>query len=182
MPAAMASTFFSAPQISTPVTSVEVLTRMYGPASSCCTCRASLTSCGQGVRVGRTLSWRKGMLMFMPRRRLLPYAGQLASTNKAIPDTSHSSNATYTTMHMFGSMAIDLLQHYSYTHLAGGDDDGGAQVHDLARKGGPRQEDGRLLALQGAGDDLRHHQSCGHLQPLADADDGQVRRQHALQH
>ena len=45
MPAASASTFFSAPQISTPVTSVVVLTRMYGLANSCCISRASLESC-----------------------------------------------------------------------------------------------------------------------------------------
>jgi hypothetical protein len=47
MPAAMASTFFSAPQISTPITSCVVLTRIDGPASSSWTSRASFASCVQ---------------------------------------------------------------------------------------------------------------------------------------
>jgi len=41
MPAAMASTFFKAPDISTPTTSVEVLTRRQLEANRRCTRRAS---------------------------------------------------------------------------------------------------------------------------------------------
>ena len=42
------------------------------------------------------------------------------------------------------------------------------------------EEHGGLLAAQGGGDDLRHHQPGAHLQALAHTYDGHVRRQHIL--
>ena len=68
MPAAMASTFFSAPQISTPVTSVVVLTRMKRLANSCCTSRASCMSCKKEVRC--ELGKRAGRQRLPPACRL----------------------------------------------------------------------------------------------------------------
>ncbi len=65
-------------------------------------------------------------------------------------------------------------------NLAGGNDDGGAELHDFAREGGAGQEHGGLLALQRGGNDLRHHLTRRHLEPLAHADDGHIRRQHIL--
>ena len=56
IPAAIASTFFSAPQTSTPITSVEVFTRRLGPANRACTVCARFLSYtasrGQGGWVG----------------------------------------------------------------------------------------------------------------------------------
>ena len=45
LPAASARTFFRAPQISTPVTSVVVLTRRYGLAKRLCSSLARFLSC-----------------------------------------------------------------------------------------------------------------------------------------
>ena len=54
MPAAMASTFLSAPDISTPVTSVEVFTRRQLDAKSLCTRHArSLLSDAATIAVGK---------------------------------------------------------------------------------------------------------------------------------
>ena len=60
MPAAMASTFLRAPQISTPTTSVVVFTRMAELANRLCMSWASCISCSQHAefRVGVTGVWK----------------------------------------------------------------------------------------------------------------------------